>query len=69
MCYALGRAGGSPHPIAPPFRALPTQYPAESLREALAKGLLPGHPDMPRFVFEPREVEEIVAYFRAIRER
>ena len=69
MCHALGPAGGSPNPRAPPFPTISRQYPVESLREALAKSLLTGHPDMPRFTFEPREIEEILAYLGAIRER
>ena len=69
MCHALGRAGSSPNPIAVPFRELETRRSIASMREALASGLMGGHPDMPRFTFEPREIEEIVAYLRSIQER
>ena len=67
MCHALGRAGSSPNPIALPLRELERKHSAVSMREALASGLTGGHPDMPRFAFEPREIDEIIAYFRAIR--
>jgi cytochrome c len=50
-CHAVGRAGASRHPEAPPFRTLAERYPIESLEEALAEGIVSGHPDMPEFRF------------------
>jgi cytochrome c len=68
-CHATGTAGVSPHPEAPPFRTLSRRYPVEGLAEALAEGLFVGHPDMPQFAFEPRDVGAIIAYLKSIQER
>lgn len=56
-CHAIGRAGNSTHPEAPPFRTLGQRYPIEVLAEALAEGLSSGHPDMPEFRFEIEDVD------------
>jgi cytochrome c len=68
-CHAIGRAGASPHPAAPPFRTLSGKYPIEGLAEALAEGLSVGHPDMPEFVFQSDEIAAILAYLKSIQER
>ena len=68
MCHAIGRSGGSPHRQAPPFRTLSKRYPIESLSEALGEGLSTGHPDMPEFVFPPRDVGAILSYLRSIQQ-
>jgi mono/diheme cytochrome c family protein len=68
-CHATGTAGLSPHPEAPPFRTLSRRYPVEGLAEALAEGLFVGHPDMPQFTFEPRDVGAIISYLKSIQER
>ena len=68
MCHAIGRRGRSPHREAPPFRILSKRYPIESLSEALGEGLFIGHPDMPEFVFSPRDVGAILAYLNSIQE-
>ena len=39
--------------LAPPFRLLPQRYPVEHLAEALAEGIVTGHPAMPQFKFHP----------------
>jgi cytochrome c len=67
-CHAVGRAGASTHPAAPPFRTLSRRYPIEGLAEALAEGLAVGHPDMPEFVFERDEIAAILAYLNSIQE-
>ena len=66
-CHAIGAEGESPHKEAPPFRVVVTRYPPDDLAEALAEGLVSGHPDMPEFVFEPNEVGAITAYLNALR--
>jgi mono/diheme cytochrome c family protein len=68
-CHAVGRAGASAHPAAPPFRTLSRKYKIESLAEALAEGLSTGHPDMPEFVFAPDEVGAIVDYLLSIQQQ
>jgi cytochrome c len=67
-CHAIDRTGASPHPEAPPFRTLGTRYPIESLAEALAEGLVTGHPDMPEFMFKVQDVGAILAYLNSIQD-
>jgi mono/diheme cytochrome c family protein len=67
-CHAIGATGSSPHREAPTFRTLGRRYPIESLAETLAEGLSTGHPDMPEFIFETRDVAAILAYLQAIQE-
>lgn len=66
MCHAIGRFGNSPHRDAPPFRTLSQRYPIEALSEALGEGLFTGHPDMPEFVFSPRDIGAILSYLHSI---
>lgn len=66
MCHATGRVGTSPDPHAPPFRNLHERYDVENLGEALAEGILTGHPAMPEFRFEPDEVISIIRYLKSI---
>lgn len=67
-CHAVGRTGASPHPDARPFRTLSRLYPVSSLEEALAEGIMVGHPDMPPFQFEPDEVSALLDYIQSIQE-
>jgi mono/diheme cytochrome c family protein len=67
-CHAIDATGSSPHPEAPPFRTLGTRYPIDSLAEALAEGLVTGHPDMPEFIFDVRDVGAILAYLRSVQD-
>jgi mono/diheme cytochrome c family protein len=65
-CHAIGLDDTSHHQEAPPFRVVVTRYPPESLAEALAEGIVSGHPDMPEFVFEPPEIDAIIAYLSTL---
>jgi mono/diheme cytochrome c family protein len=65
-CHAVGRTGASQHPQAPPFRTLGQRYPVESLEEALAEGIISGHPDMPEFRFAGEDVGAIISYLKSI---
>jgi len=67
-CHAIDRTGSSPHAEAPPFRTLGARYPIDSLAEALAEGLVTGHPDMPEFMFEVQDVGAILAYLNSIQD-
>ena len=69
VCHAVGVRGASHNPEAPPFRELHTRYPVEMLAEALAEGILSGHPAMPQFVFPPRQIDDIIAYLNSIQTR
>lgn len=65
-CHATGKTGDSPKPQAPPFRDLSKRFPVEGLAEALAEGIVTGHADMPEFVFQPIEIDGIIAYLETI---
>lgn len=65
-CHAIGMEDSSHHEDAPPFRVVVTRYPPENLAEALAEGIVSGHPDMPEFVFQPDEIEAILAYLDSL---
>ena len=65
-CHAIAMDDKSPHEKAPPFRDVVVRYPSENLAEALAEGIVSGHPDMPVFVFEPEEIEGFIAYLDSL---
>jgi cytochrome c len=65
-CHAIGKEGESPHKDAPPFRTLSRNYPVEGLAESLAEGIVSGHPEMPIFVFNARDVEAIIQYLDSV---
>lgn len=69
VCHAVGLRDASPNPAAPAFRELGTRYPVETLAEALAEGILTGHPQMPEFSFPPEDVNAIIAYLKSIQTR
>lgn len=66
MCHAVGQFGDSPLAIAPPFRTLHEFYPIDSLQEALAEGIVTGHPSMPQFQLEPDQIEDVLAYLKTL---
>jgi len=68
-CHAVGRTGDSPRKDAPAFRTLGQRYAIEALEEALAEGLMSGHPDMPEFSFDADDVGAIIAYLQSIQTR
>lgn len=65
-CHAVGPAGTSPKPEAPPFRELGRKYPVESLEEALAEGVVVGHPGMPQVKMKEAEIGAFIAYLKSI---
>jgi cytochrome c len=66
MCHAVGRSDVSASPSAPAFRDLNQRYPVDNLAEALAEGILTGHPQMPEFSFNAAQVADIIAYLQSI---
>jgi cytochrome c len=66
-CHAIRQTGSSPMGLAPPFRDLSKRYPIEHLAEALAEGIVTGHPAMPRFTFDPPEIEALLAYMAGLK--
>lgn len=65
-CHAVGLVDTSPHEQAPAFRTLSQNYPVTDLEEALAEGIVSGHPDMPEFTFEPEDVAALIAYLESV---
>jgi mono/diheme cytochrome c family protein len=66
-CHAIRDTGDSPMGLAPPFRDLSKRYPIDNLAEALAEGIVTGHPSMPRFAFDPREIDALLTYISRLR--
>jgi cytochrome c len=66
QCHAIGKAGTSPLAIAPPFRELHFRYPVESLQEALAEGIMTGHPTMPEFRLDPGQINSVISYLKTL---
>jgi mono/diheme cytochrome c family protein len=65
-CHAIGVEGQSPVALAPPFRVLPQRYPVEHLAEALAEGIVVGHPMMPEFTLQPPEIDALLTYIGSL---
>ncbi len=66
-CHAIGPGQeASPHQSAPPFRQIVAKGNVENLEEALGEGIVVGHPDMPQFQFNPRDVGALVAYLKSL---
>ncbi|WP_181707558.1 c-type cytochrome [Chthonobacter rhizosphaerae] len=65
-CHAIGATGDSPDAKAPAFRDILKDYPAESLEESLAEGIVTGHPDMPEVVLDPPQIANVIAYLDAL---
>lgn len=61
-CHAIGADDRSRHASAPPFRTLSESYPVEYLAEALAEGIIVGHPDMPVFEMSPSQIDAFLLY-------
>ena len=69
MCHATAGQGDSPNGMAPPFRELHKRYPIDNLQEALAEGILTGHPAMPEYRFAPNEITDLIRYLKSIQSR
>ena len=68
-CHAVEKTGSSPHQDAPPFRTLASRWPLDSLEEALAEGIVTGHPDMPPYEFEPEDISALLDHLHVISEK
>ena len=69
QCHAIGQVGESPLRIAPPFRKLHERYPVETLAEALAEGIVTGHPSMPEFRLDVAQIKDLIAYLKSLEGR
>ena len=65
-CHAIDKVSPSPLKIAPPFRTLHERYPVETLQEALAEGIVTGHPSMPEFRFDPDQINDFLAFLKSL---
>ncbi len=65
-CHAIDKLSVSPLSIAPPFRTLHQRYPVETLDEALAEGIVTGHPTMPEFRLEPDQIGDFIAFLKSL---
>lgn len=65
-CHSIDKAGPSPLKIAPAFRTLHERYPVDMLQEALAEGIVTGHPTMPQFSFDADQVGDFIAFLKTL---
>ncbi|MBC7580291.1 cytochrome c [Tardiphaga sp.] len=65
-CHSIDRVTRSPLRIAPPFRTLHERYRIETLAEALAEGIVTGHPTMPEFQLEPDQINDLLAFLKTL---
>ena len=65
-CHAIDKISTSPLPLAPPFRDLHLRYPVENLAEALAEGIVTGHPNMPQFRLDPGQVRDFIDFLKSL---
>ena len=65
-CHAIGKTDTGPHAEAPPFREFERKWPLDSLAEALAEGIVVGHPDMPEFTMSQEDIADFLAYLGTI---
>jgi cytochrome c len=65
-CHSVDKFTPSTLAIAPPFRTLHERYPVESLEEALAEGIVTGHPSMPEFRLDPGQVSDFISFLKSM---
>jgi mono/diheme cytochrome c family protein len=65
-CHAIDKISPSPLAIAPPFRTLHQKYAVEGLEEAMAEGIVTGHPTMPEFRLDPGQIGDVIAYLKTL---
>lgn len=69
-CHAIDRQGESLNPRAPRFRDLGARYPLDDLREALAEGMIVGHPArMPEVTLGPTQIDDLIVYMKSVQPR
>ena len=66
-CHAIRANDRSKLPLAPPFRDIANRYSVWGLQEALAEGIVVGHPQMPEFVLNPDEIYKLLTYMDSLR--
>jgi mono/diheme cytochrome c family protein len=66
VCHQIGPDGNHPYPTAPAFSELKRRYPVNDLAEALAEGIMSGHPAMPEFSFTTQQIDDLLAYLNSL---
>jgi mono/diheme cytochrome c family protein len=70
ICHAVGTIGESPDASAPPFSTLHERYDVGDLGEAFAEGIIVPHEgggrQMPEFMLEPQQIDDLIAYLRSL---
>ena len=61
-CHAVVLDQKSKHALAPPFPVIAQRYSVWGLQEALAEGIIVGHADMPKFVFSPSQIDDLLGF-------
>ena len=61
-CHAITPNQKSKHALAPPFPVIAQRYSVWGLQEALAEGIIVGHADMPKFVFSPPQIDDLLGF-------
>ena len=65
-CHSVDKVTPSSLKIAPPFRTLHNRYPIETIAEALAEGIVTGHPSMPQFQLDPDQIHDLLSYLKTL---
>src|SRR3984893_5272284 len=65
-CHSIDKVTQSSLAIAPPFRTLHARYPVEALEEALAEGIMTGHPSMPEFRLDPGQIGDLIGFLKTL---
>lgn len=65
-CHAIDQASRSPDQAAPPLRDVLALYEPDNLAYRLIEGMRVGHDNMPRFDFDVRAADALLAYIGSI---
>ena len=66
QCHAIDKVSPSPLSAAPTSITAHLRYPVETLEEALAEGIVTGHPSMPEFRLDPGQIGDVIAYLKSL---
>ena len=66
LCHAIGPAGNSPLPIAPPFRDFHNDRNIDQLAEPLHTGTITNDPSMPHFQLDAAQINDLIAYLHTL---
>jgi mono/diheme cytochrome c family protein len=61
-CHAITTEQKSRHAVAPTFPVIANRYSVWGLQEALAEGIIVGHGEMPKYVFSPDEINDLLSF-------